>query len=60
MDFKKYLRILVKNDGSDLYLTFNAPPSAKFQGEFQIIVCDETLRFKFQTTDNQSKRQKLA
>ena len=32
MDFKNLLRILVKNDGSDLYLTFNAPPAAKFQG----------------------------
>ncbi|MCK5897074.1 MAG: PilT/PilU family type 4a pilus ATPase [Cocleimonas sp.] len=32
MDFKNFLRILVKNDGSDLYLTFNAPPAAKFQG----------------------------
>ena len=37
MDFKKYLRILVKNDGSDLYLTFNAPPSAKFQGELKAL-----------------------
>jgi len=35
MDFKKFLRILVQNDGSDLYLTFNAPPSAKFQGELK-------------------------
>lgn len=37
MDFKNYLRILVKNDGSDLYLTFNAPPSAKFQGELKAL-----------------------
>ena len=37
MDFKKYLRVLVKNDGSDLYLTFNAPPSAKFQGELKAL-----------------------
>lgn len=35
MDFKKFLRILVQHDGSDLYLTFNAPPSAKFQGELK-------------------------
>lgn len=35
MDFKKYLRVLVQHDGSDLYLTFNAPPSAKFQGELK-------------------------
>ncbi len=40
MDFKKYLRILVKNDGSDLYLTFNAPPSAKFQGELKALSRD--------------------
>ena len=37
MDFKKFLRILVKHDGSDLYLTFNAPPSAKFQGELKAL-----------------------
>jgi len=35
MDFKKFLRALVQHDGSDLYLTFNAPPSAKFQGELK-------------------------
>lgn len=32
MEFKDYLKILVQNDGSDLYLTVNAPPAAKFQG----------------------------
>lgn len=37
MDFKNFLRILVKNDGSDLYLTFNAPPAAKFQGELKAL-----------------------
>jgi len=35
VDFKKYLRALVQHDGSDLYLTFNAPPAAKFQGELK-------------------------
>ncbi len=40
MDFKKFLRILVQNDGSDLYLTFNAPPSAKFQGELKALSRD--------------------
>lgn len=35
MEFKKYLRALVQHDGSDLYLTFNAPPAAKFQGELK-------------------------
>jgi len=37
MDFKNFLRILVKNDGSDLYLTFNAPPAAKFNGELKAL-----------------------
>ena len=37
MDFKNFLRILVKNDGSDLYLTFNAPPAAKFQGALRAL-----------------------
>jgi twitching motility protein PilU len=32
MEFKDYLRILAQNDGSDLYLTADAPPAAKFQG----------------------------
>ncbi len=32
MEFKDYLKILVQNDGSDLYLTTGAPPAAKFQG----------------------------
>jgi twitching motility protein PilU len=32
MDFKDYLKILVSHDGSDLYLTTDAPPAAKFQG----------------------------
>lgn len=32
MEFKDYLNILVMKDGSDLYLTVGAKPSAKFQG----------------------------
>ncbi len=32
MEFNDYLRILVQHDGSDLYLTTDAPPAAKFQG----------------------------
>jgi len=32
MDLKDYLKMLVSNDGSDLYLTVEAPPVAKFQG----------------------------
>ena len=32
MEFTDYLRILAKNDGSDLYLSTGAPPCGKFQG----------------------------
>jgi len=32
MEFKDYLKILAMKDGSDLYLTVGAKPSAKFQG----------------------------
>ncbi len=32
MELKDYLKIMVQNDGSDLYLTANAPPAAKFHG----------------------------
>ena len=32
MEFIDYLKILVQNEGSDLYLTVGAPPAAKFQG----------------------------
>ena len=41
MDFKNLLRVLVKNDGSDLYLTFNAPPAAKFQGSLRALGPDK-------------------
>lgn len=32
MKFEEYLRVLARNDGSDLYLSTGAPPCAKFQG----------------------------
>lgn len=35
MDIKHYLKTLVDNDGSDLYLTVGAPPAAKFQGKLK-------------------------
>jgi twitching motility protein PilU len=35
MEFKDYLKILVQKDGSDLYLTKDAPPAAKFQGSLK-------------------------
>lgn len=37
MEFKDYLKILVQYDGSDLYLTVDAPPAAKFQGTLKPI-----------------------
>lgn len=33
MGFEDYLRLLAEKDGSDLYLSTGAPPSAKFQGQ---------------------------
>lgn len=35
MTFTDYLRILAKNDGSDLYLSTGAPPCAKFHGQLK-------------------------
>ena len=35
MALEKYLRYLAAHDGSDLYLSTGAPPSAKFQGELK-------------------------
>jgi twitching motility protein PilU len=32
MEFEDYLKILASKDGSDLYLSTGAPPSAKFEG----------------------------
>lgn len=37
MQFKDYLKILAMKDGSDLYLTAGAKPSAKFQGALHAI-----------------------
>ncbi len=37
MEFKDYLTILIQNDGSDLYLTADAPPAAKFQGTLKAL-----------------------
>lgn len=37
MGFDDYLKILAKNDGSDLYLSTGAPPCAKFHGTLKPI-----------------------
>jgi len=48
MEFKEYLKLLVQNDGSDLYLTTGAPPAAKFQGTLRPLenekLSDERLK----------------
>jgi twitching motility protein PilU len=40
MELKDYLRIMVKYDASDLYLTTGAPPSAKIQGQLKALSKD--------------------
>lgn len=37
MDFKDYLRVLARNDGSDLYLTTGAPACGKFNGTLKLL-----------------------
>lgn len=37
MDFDKYLTVLAKNGGSDLYLSTGAPPCAKFHGKLTLV-----------------------
>lgn len=37
MELNDYLRILASRDGSDLYLTADAPPAAKFQGSLKAL-----------------------
>jgi twitching motility protein PilU len=37
MEFLDYLKVLVVKDGSDLYLSTGAPPSAKFHGELKVL-----------------------
>ncbi|NMT63737.1 PilT/PilU family type 4a pilus ATPase [Marinobacter orientalis] len=37
MSFDEYLRVLARNDGSDLYLSTGAPPCAKFHGALKPI-----------------------
>ncbi|PHS15931.1 MAG: type IV pili twitching motility protein PilT [Kangiella sp.] len=37
MEFNDYLRILAEKDGSDLFLSTGAPPSAKFHGNLMAI-----------------------
>ncbi len=60
MEFKDYLKILVHQDGSDLYLTTGAPPAAKFEGTLKplenIVLTNERLKeiaYSLMDTDQQ-------
>jgi twitching motility protein PilU len=37
MEFRDYLKVLALKDGSDLYLSTGAPPSAKFHGVLKVL-----------------------
>lgn len=37
MEIDDYLKVMVKHDASDLYITVGAPPAAKFQGQLKAI-----------------------
>ncbi len=37
MDFDQYLHHMIEQDGSDIYLTVDAPPSIKLQGKMTVI-----------------------
>jgi len=56
VQFKEYLEILAKNDGSDLYLLSNAPPCAKFQGKLTALTktplaIDEPKKIAYEIMD---------
>lgn len=66
MEFKDYLKILVHNDGSDLYLTVDAPPAAKFQGALKplenVVLTREklkTIAYDLMTEEQQHEFEKL-
>ena len=40
MELNDFLRVLASRDGSDLYLTADAPPAAKFQGSLKALAKD--------------------
>ncbi|PID49186.1 MAG: type IV pili twitching motility protein PilT [Proteobacteria bacterium] len=62
MSIKNYLRILAGKDGSDLYLTVDAPPAAKFQGSLKPLARErltpETLHeMAYSLMDEEQQRQ---
>jgi len=63
MELKDYLKILAHKDGSDLYLTANAPPAAKFEGVLkpleQTILTPERLKEIAYGLMNEEQRQQF-
>ncbi len=62
MTFKDYLKILVHKDGSDLYLTCDAPPAAKFQGALRAIdkkklTAEELKQIAYDLMDDEQRQQ---
>jgi hypothetical protein len=62
MEFKNYLKTLVENDGSDLYLTVAAPPTAKFDGilkplEQQKLTKERIKEIAYSLMDNEQQAQ---
>ncbi|NND40062.1 MAG: PilT/PilU family type 4a pilus ATPase [Pseudomonadales bacterium] len=60
MGFEDYLRLLSEKDGSDLYLSTGAPPSAKFQGvltplEEQAMAPDQVKKIAYEIMDSKQQ-----
>ncbi|MEZ5449896.1 MAG: PilT/PilU family type 4a pilus ATPase [Thiolinea sp.] len=53
MELNDYLRVLAARDGSDLYLTADAPPAAKFQGSLKALDKDRLTAERLQAMANE-------
>lgn len=63
MKFQSYLKLLAYKDGSDLYLTAHAPPSAKFQGRLtpidNVILTGDMIREIAHSIMDEEQRQEF-
>ncbi len=62
MNLNAYLTKLVDNDGSDLYLTVNAPPAAKFHGQLKSLdsnrlTREQLMEVAYQLMDSEQQAQ---
>ena len=62
MEFNDYLKILAHKDGSDLYLSANAPPCAKFNGTLKSLdkepLSAESIKtVAYQLMDDEQRRE---